>query len=62
MNDLKVKLTPVNLMQEKIIKCLGHIGTGEKFLNRIPITQVLRTAIDKWNLTEWKTFARLRTP
>ena len=35
---------------------LEHIGTGEKFLNRTPITQALRSTINKWELMKLKIF------
>jgi hypothetical protein len=39
---LKVKPDTLNLIKENVRSSLEHNGTGEKFLNNIPITQVLR--------------------
>jgi hypothetical protein len=33
---------------------LELIGTGDKFLNRTPIAQTLRSKIDKWDLMKPK--------
>jgi hypothetical protein len=37
----------VKLLQEKTGKTLEHVGIGNKFLNRIPISQPLNERIDK---------------
>jgi hypothetical protein len=37
-------------------KNLKHIVTGEIFLNRTPMAQVLRLTIDKWDLIKFKSF------
>jgi hypothetical protein len=42
----------MNLTEEKVFDCLDHINTGENFLNRTPMTQTLRSTIDKWDLQE----------
>jgi hypothetical protein len=46
--DLHIKPDTLNLIKEKVRKSLEHIGTGETFLNRSPMTQNLRSRIDKW--------------
>jgi hypothetical protein len=33
-----------------------HTGTGDKFLNRVPIIQALRSASYKWDLMKPKSF------
>lgn len=42
--------------REKVGKSLELIGTGENFLNRTPITQALRSTIDKWDFIKLKSF------
>jgi hypothetical protein len=37
----------LNLIEEKVGKNLGRIGTGKSFLNRIPMAQALNLPIDK---------------
>jgi hypothetical protein len=42
-------------------KSLEHIiGTGEIFLNRIPIAQALGSTIDKWDLMKLKNFCKAK--
>jgi hypothetical protein len=47
--DLHIKPDSLNLIGEKVEKKLEHMGTGEIFLNRIPMAQALRSTIDKWD-------------
>jgi hypothetical protein len=42
-NDLNIKPDMLNLIEEKVRNTLGCIGTGDNFLNRIPIAQTLKT-------------------
>ena len=37
----------LNLIEEKVGKSLKYMGTGEIFLNKIPMAQALRSNIDK---------------
>jgi hypothetical protein len=46
-NDLKIKLYMLNLVEEKVGKSLELIGTGEKFLDTTPMAQALGSTIDK---------------
>jgi hypothetical protein len=41
-------------------KSLEHISTGKNFLNRIQMAQVLRSAIDKWDLVKLKSSCKAR--
>jgi hypothetical protein len=43
----------LNLREEKFVKSLEHIGTGET-----QIAQVLRSTIDKWELIKLKSFCK----
>jgi hypothetical protein len=45
-----------NLIDERVRKSLKHVGTGEIFLNRIPMAQAVRTIIDKWDLVKLRRF------
>jgi hypothetical protein len=45
--DLNIKPDTLNLIEKKVRNCLEHIGTGDKFLNRTPIAQPLRSTINK---------------
>jgi len=45
--DLHKKTNMLTLIQEKVGKNLGHIGTGEHFLKRTPMAQPLRSTIGK---------------
>jgi len=48
--DLHIKLDTVKLSEEKVGKCLEHMGTGENFLNKTSMVYALRSSIDKWDL------------
>jgi hypothetical protein len=41
--DLNRKPDTLNQIEEKVRKCLEHIGTGDKLLGRTPIVQALRS-------------------
>jgi hypothetical protein len=41
-------------------KSLKHIGTGEIFLNRIPITYALRSTVDKWDLIKLQSLCKAK--
>jgi hypothetical protein len=45
--DLRIKPATLNLTEDKVGKCLKHMGTGEKFLNKTPIANALRSRINK---------------
>ena len=51
----------LNLLEEKMGYSFEHIGTGETFLNRIPIAQELRSTINKWNFMKQKSFCMGKT-
>jgi hypothetical protein len=48
--DLNIKADTLNLIEEKLEKNLGLIGTGGNFLNRTPMAYAVRLRIDKWDL------------
>ena len=39
---------------------LKHIGTGENFPNRTPMTYALRSRIDKWDLIKLQSFCKAK--
>ena len=41
-------------------KNLEHMGTGEIFLNRTPITYALRSRIHKWDLIKLQSFYKAK--
>jgi hypothetical protein len=41
--DLHIKSDKLKLIHEKVVKSLKYRGTGEKFLNFIPMAYVLRS-------------------
>jgi hypothetical protein len=45
--DFNIKPDKLNLIEEKMGNNLEHIGTGDNFLNRTPMTQALRLTTDK---------------
>jgi len=48
--DLHIKPDTFKLIEEKVGKNLKHMGTGETFLNKTPMTYALRSRINKWDL------------
>jgi hypothetical protein len=48
--DLYIKTKHTDLIEEEVGKSLEHMVTGEKFLNRTPMTYALRSRIDKRDL------------
>jgi len=39
---------------------LERVGTGDNFLNRTPMTQALRSTIDKWDLMKLKSSCKAK--
>ena len=58
--DLHIKPDTLKLIEKKVGKSLEHIGTGENFLNRIPIAYALRSRIDKWDLIKLQSFCKAK--
>ena len=46
--------------KRRVGNILELIGTGGNFLNRIPVTQVLRSRIDKWDLMKLQSFCKAK--
>jgi hypothetical protein len=56
--DLHIKPETLKLIEEKVVKSLKHMDTGEIFLNRTPVAHALRPTIDKWNLIKLQSFCK----
>jgi hypothetical protein len=52
--NLNIKPDTLNQIEEKLGKNPELIGTGGNFLNRTPMAQALRSAINKWYLMKLK--------
>ncbi|KAL6052141.1 hypothetical protein STEG23_023145 [Scotinomys teguina] len=59
-NDFKVKPVTLNLMKENVGGSLELIGTGDHFLNMTPVSQTLRTTINKWDLLKPRSFCKAK--
>jgi hypothetical protein len=58
--DLHIKPDTLKLIQEKVGKSLVHMGTGEIFLNRTPMSYALRSKINKWDLIQLQSFCKAK--
>jgi hypothetical protein len=58
--DLNLKSDTLNLIEERVGNTVEHIGTGEYFLNRTPVAQVLRSTIDKWELMKLQSLCKAK--
>jgi hypothetical protein len=50
----------VKLIEEKVVKSLKDIVTGEKFLNRTAMASTVRSRIDKWDLIKLESFCKAK--
>jgi hypothetical protein len=50
----------LNLIKEKVGNSLEFIGTENNFLNRAQIAQALRSAINKWDRMNLKSFCEAK--
>jgi hypothetical protein len=58
--DLHIKPDTLKLIEKKVGKSLEHMGTGEIFLNRIPMAYAVRPRIDKRNLIKLQSFCHTK--
>jgi hypothetical protein len=58
--DLHIKPDTLKFIEEKVGKSLKHMGTGEKFLNRTPMTCTIRSKIDEWDLIKLQSFCKAK--
>ena len=56
--SLNVKQESLNLIEQKVGNSLELVRIGDNFLNRIPMAQVLRARINKWDLMILKSFCK----
>ena len=56
--DLNIKPDTLNIIEENVGKSLEPIGIGRNFLNRVPMAQVLRSRIDKWDFMKLESFCK----
>ena len=57
---LNVHPTTLNLIEEKVGSSLQCRGTGDHFLNIIPVAQTLRATINKWDLLKLRSFCKAK--
>ena len=58
--DLNIKPNTLNLTEEKVESILECTGTGDHFLNIIPVAQTLRATINKRNLLKLRSFCKAK--
>jgi hypothetical protein len=58
--DLHIKPDTLKHIEEKVGKSLEDMGTGEKFLNRTPMANAVRSRINKWNLIKLQNFCKAK--
>ena len=58
--ELHIKPDTLKLIEENVGKSHKHMGTGEIFMNRTPISYALRSRIDKWDLIKLQTFCKAK--
>jgi hypothetical protein len=57
---LHIKPDTLKLIKEKEGKSLEPMGTGGKFLNRIPMACAVRSRINKWDLIKLQSFCKAK--
>jgi hypothetical protein len=58
--DLHIKPETLKLIEERVGKSLEDMGTGENFLNRLPVACDVRSRIDKWVLIKLQRFCKAK--
>ena len=58
--DLYINPVILHLIEEKVGNSLEHIGTGDNFLNRVPIAQARRSTVNKQDLVKLKSFYKAK--
>ena len=58
--DLHIISEVLKFIKEKVGESLKDMGTGENFLNRTPISYILRSRIDKWDLIKLQSFCKAK--
>jgi hypothetical protein len=52
----KIKTGKLKLIEEKVVKSLKHMFTGEKFLKSTSMACTIRSRINKWDLRKSQSF------
>jgi hypothetical protein len=58
--ELYIKPETLKVMEEKVVKSLEEMGTGEKFMNRTSMAYAIRFRIDKWDLIKLQSFCKAK--
>ena len=58
--DCNIKPDTLNLLEEKVGNSFEYIGTGNNFLSRTPIAQVVILVINQWDLMKLKNFYKAK--
>ena len=58
--DLNINPATLNLLEEKMGGNLEQIGTGDCFLIKTPVAQILSLTINKWDLLKLRSFCKAK--
>ena len=58
--DININLTTLNLVAEKVVSRLQHMGTGDHFLHIAPVAQSIRATLNKWDLLKLRSFCKAK--
>jgi hypothetical protein len=58
--ELHIKPETLKLTEEKVVKNLEDMSTGEKFLNRTAVAWAVRLRINKWGLIKLQSFYKAK--
>jgi hypothetical protein len=58
--EFNIKPETLKFIEEKVGKSLENMGTGEKFLNRIPMACAVRSRIKKWDFIKLQCFCKAK--
>ncbi|EGV93541.1 Retrovirus-related Pol polyprotein LINE-1 [Cricetulus griseus] len=58
--NLNINPATLNLLEEKVGGTLKRIGIGDGFLNITPVSQTLRSTINKWDLQKLRSFCKAK--
>ena len=58
--DLNINPATLNLLEEKVGGTLEWIGTGDCFINIIPVAKTLRSTINKWDILKLRNFCKAK--
>ena len=58
--DLHIKPGKLNLIEAKMGRSSEHMGAGEEFLSRTPMTYTPISTIDKWDFIKLQSFCKAK--